>query len=86
MNVSVVVRHCVFLPPASKQAAFGAVVQSQVVRSLRLGLGRSRLHRGYCGAALLPDAGVAGQVIFQGTDNFLNIYNSILVARLVLTW
>ncbi|XP_075106464.1 ylmG homolog protein 2, chloroplastic isoform X2 [Nicotiana tabacum] len=37
-------------------------------------------------AAVLPGDSVAGIVVANGIINFLNIYNSLLVARLVLTW
>ncbi|CAN8300936.1 unnamed protein product [Cochlearia groenlandica] len=37
-------------------------------------------------AAVLPGDSVAGMVVANGLINFLNIYNTILVARLVLTW
>lgn len=37
-------------------------------------------------AAMLPGDSVAGLVVANGLANFLNIYNALLVARLVLTW
>ncbi|MCD9646218.1 hypothetical protein HAX54_035895 [Datura stramonium] len=37
-------------------------------------------------AAVLPGDSVAGIVVANGVLNFLNIYNSLLVVRLVLTW
>ncbi|XP_057516485.1 ylmG homolog protein 2, chloroplastic [Amaranthus tricolor] len=37
-------------------------------------------------AAVLPGDSVAGIVVGNGIMNFLNIYNSLLVVRLVLTW
>ncbi|KAG9156918.1 hypothetical protein Leryth_015519 [Lithospermum erythrorhizon] len=37
-------------------------------------------------AAILPGDSVAGIVAANGILNFLNIYNSLLVVRLVLTW
>ncbi|KAF3319973.1 YlmG protein 2 [Carex littledalei] len=37
-------------------------------------------------AAMLPGDSVAGLVVANGVANFLNIYNALLVARLVLTW
>lgn len=37
-------------------------------------------------AAILPGDSVAGVVVANGILNFLNIYNSLLVIRLVLTW
>ncbi|CAI9755753.1 unnamed protein product [Fraxinus pennsylvanica] len=37
-------------------------------------------------AAILPGDSVAGIVVTNGILNFLNIYNTLLVARLVLTW
>ncbi|KAI3929025.1 hypothetical protein MKX01_029554 [Papaver californicum] len=37
-------------------------------------------------AAVLPGDSVAGLVAANGVSNFLNIYNTILVVRLVLTW
>jgi len=37
-------------------------------------------------AAVLPGDSVAGLVVANGLINFLNIYNTILVVRLVLTW
>ncbi|KAI3892352.1 hypothetical protein MKW92_015271 [Papaver armeniacum] len=37
-------------------------------------------------AAVLPGDSVAGLVAANGVLNFLNIYNTILVVRLVLTW
>ena len=36
-------------------------------------------------AAILGDSAV-GQVVSTGTVNFLNIYNTVLVVRLVCTW
>ncbi|XP_078444383.1 YGGT family protein [Wolffia australiana] len=37
-------------------------------------------------AAVLPGDSVAGLVVANGINNFLNIYNTLLVVRLVLTW
>ncbi|XP_010669316.2 ylmG homolog protein 2, chloroplastic [Beta vulgaris subsp. vulgaris] len=37
-------------------------------------------------AAVLPGDSVAGIVVTNGILNFLNIYNTLLVVRLVLTW
>jgi len=37
-------------------------------------------------AAVLPGDSVAGLVVANGIINFLNIYNTLLVVRLVLTW
>ncbi|KAL9226906.1 hypothetical protein vseg_002665 [Gypsophila vaccaria] len=37
-------------------------------------------------AAVLPGDSVAGVVVANGVLNFLNLYNTILVCRLVLTW
>ncbi|OAY80795.1 YlmG protein 2, chloroplastic [Ananas comosus] len=37
-------------------------------------------------AAVLPGDSVAGLVVANGIMNFLNIYNTLLVVRLVLTW
>ncbi|KAK4353260.1 hypothetical protein RND71_028778 [Anisodus tanguticus] len=37
-------------------------------------------------AAVLPGDAVTGIVVANGVINFLNIYNSLLVCRLVLTW
>ncbi|XP_074276440.1 ylmG homolog protein 2, chloroplastic [Silene latifolia] len=37
-------------------------------------------------AAVLPGDSVAGVVVSNGILNFLNLYNTILVVRLVLTW
>lgn len=37
-------------------------------------------------AAILPGDSVAGLVVANGITNFLNIYNSLLIVRLVLTW
>ncbi|KAL3500859.1 hypothetical protein ACH5RR_039952 [Cinchona calisaya] len=37
-------------------------------------------------AAILPGDSVAGIVVTNGIVNFLNIYNTLLVVRLVLTW
>ncbi|KAG9458109.1 hypothetical protein H6P81_002617 [Aristolochia fimbriata] len=37
-------------------------------------------------AAILPGDSVAGLVVSNGIQNFLNIYNTLLVVRLVLTW
>ncbi|KAG0485332.1 hypothetical protein HPP92_009207 [Vanilla planifolia] len=37
-------------------------------------------------AAILPGDSVAGLVVSNGITNFLNIYNTLLVVRLVLTW
>ena len=37
-------------------------------------------------AAILPGDSVAGLVVANGINNFLNLYNTILVVRLVLTW
>ncbi|CAN1217196.1 YlmG homolog protein 2, chloroplastic [Linum perenne] len=37
-------------------------------------------------AAILPGDSVAGVVVANGVLNFLNIYNTLLVVRLVLTW
>ena len=37
-------------------------------------------------AAILPGDSVAGLVAANGVLNFLNIYNTLLVVRLILTW
>lgn len=37
-------------------------------------------------AAILPGDSVAGLVVANGINNFLNLYNTVLVVRLVLTW
>lgn len=37
-------------------------------------------------AAILPGDSVSGILVTNGILNFLNIYNSLLVVRLVLTW
>jgi YggT family protein len=37
-------------------------------------------------AAVLPGDSVAGLVVANGLSNFLNLYNTLLVCRLVLTW
>ncbi|KAK4748461.1 hypothetical protein SAY87_015047 [Trapa incisa] len=37
-------------------------------------------------AAVLPGDSLAGLVVANGVLNFLNIYNTLLVVRLVLTW
>lgn len=37
-------------------------------------------------AAILPGDSVAGIVVTNGILNFLNIYNTLLILRLVLTW
>lgn len=37
-------------------------------------------------AAVLPGDSVAGLVVANGLNNFLSLYNTLLVARLVLTW
>ncbi|KAL6534059.1 hypothetical protein OROHE_013892 [Orobanche hederae] len=37
-------------------------------------------------AAILPGDSVAGTVITDGISSFLNIYNTLLVVRLVFTW
>ncbi|CAK7352780.1 unnamed protein product [Dovyalis caffra] len=37
-------------------------------------------------AAVLPGDSVAGLVVANGITNFLNLYNTLLVVRLVLTW
>ncbi|KAM3711182.1 hypothetical protein ACB098_01G089800 [Castanea mollissima] len=37
-------------------------------------------------AAVLPGDSVAGLVVANGILNFLNIYNTVLIVRLVLTW
>ncbi|PKU80264.1 ylmG homolog protein 2, chloroplastic [Dendrobium catenatum] len=37
-------------------------------------------------AAILPGDSVAGVLVANGISNFLNIYNTLLVVRLVLTW
>ncbi|PIN23994.1 hypothetical protein CDL12_03297 [Handroanthus impetiginosus] len=37
-------------------------------------------------AAILPGDSVAGVVVTNGILNFLNIYNTLLILRLVLTW
>lgn len=37
-------------------------------------------------AAILPGDSVAGIVVTNGISNFLNLYNTVLIVRLVLTW
>jgi YggT family protein len=37
-------------------------------------------------AAVIPGDSVAGIVVANGILNFLNIYNTLLIVRLVLTW
>ncbi|XP_076898297.1 ylmG homolog protein 2, chloroplastic-like [Bidens hawaiensis] len=46
----------------------------------------SRLLPNHDFAAIIPGDSVAGLVISNGVLNFLNIYNTLLVVRLVLTW
>ncbi|NP_001150770.1 YGGT family protein [Zea mays] len=43
------------------------------------------LSGGHCFAAVLGNS-VAGLVVSNGINNFLNLYNTVLVVRLVLTW
>ncbi|WOL11584.1 hypothetical protein Cni_G20348 [Canna indica] len=45
-----------------------------------------RLPSGHNFAAILPGDSVAGLVVANGITNFLNIYNTLLIVRLVLTW
>ncbi|KAG5018518.1 hypothetical protein AAZX31_06G052000 [Glycine max] len=45
-----------------------------------------RLVSGHNFAAVLPGDSVAGLVVANGVLNFLNIYNTLLIVRLVLTW
>ncbi|XP_047342063.1 ylmG homolog protein 2, chloroplastic [Impatiens glandulifera] len=47
---------------------------------------RSLLSSNHNFAAILPGDSVAGLVVSNGVMNFLNIYNTLLVVRLVLTW
>lgn len=42
--------------------------------------------RSNCLAAIIPGDSVAEMVIASSVFNFLNIYNTVLIARLVLTW
>ncbi|KAG6525520.1 ylmG homolog protein 2, chloroplastic-like [Zingiber officinale] len=51
-------------------------------RSLRV----VSLPSSYSFAAILPGDSIAGLVVANGISNFLNIYNTLLVVRLVLTW
>ncbi|KAJ8492135.1 hypothetical protein OPV22_013856 [Ensete ventricosum] len=44
------------------------------------------LPSGHSFAAILPGDSVAGLVVANGIINFLNIYNTLLIIRLVLTW
>ncbi|CAL9110074.1 unnamed protein product [Musa acuminata var. zebrina] len=44
------------------------------------------LPSGHSFAAILPGDSVAGLVVTNGIINFLNIYNTLLIVRLVLTW
>ncbi|URE39500.1 YGGT family [Musa troglodytarum] len=44
------------------------------------------LPSGHSFAAILPGDSVAGLVVTNGIINFLNIYNTLLIIRLVLTW
>ncbi|KAI4380295.1 hypothetical protein MLD38_006501 [Melastoma candidum] len=49
-------------------------------------LGGPRLPSNHNFAAMLPGDSMAGLVVANGLTNFLNIYNTLLVVRLVLTW
>jgi len=44
------------------------------------------LARGTPFAAIIPGDGVVEAVVTQGLSSFLNLYNSAIIARLVLTW
>lgn len=37
-------------------------------------------------AAVLPGDSVAGLVVANGVLNFLSLYNTLIIVRLVLTW
>ncbi|MQM13942.1 hypothetical protein Taro_046869 [Colocasia esculenta] len=37
-------------------------------------------------AAILPGDSVAGLVVANGINNFLNLYNTLLIVRILLTW
>ncbi|CAI9095956.1 OLC1v1032003C1 [Oldenlandia corymbosa var. corymbosa] len=50
----------------------------------KYGTTNTLLHHNF--AAILPGDSVAGIVATNGILNFLNIYNTVLVVRLVLTW
>jgi len=51
-----------------------------------LNTNRRHLLSGHNFAAILPGDSVAGLVVANGLANFLNLYNTVLIVRLVLTW
>ncbi|GAA0163380.1 hypothetical protein Leryth_000557 [Lithospermum erythrorhizon] len=68
-----------------KFVCFQSYIQEQVQISFRQRTNLDNLsHHNF--AAILPGDAVAGIVAANGISNFLNIYNTLLVVRLVLTW
>ncbi|KAG0631357.1 hypothetical protein M758_1G247000 [Ceratodon purpureus] len=74
----------------SRNPALGEFLQQ--VEGFKVGVRGNRaserlvLTRGRDFAAIIPGDSVAEMVISSSVFNFLNIYNTILIARLVLTW
>ncbi|KAG5244068.1 YGGT family protein [Salix suchowensis] len=73
-------------------------ILKNIIADVNQHMTRIQCRRVYCGrnmnnhlsnhnfAAVLPGDSVAGLVVANGITNFLSIYNTLLVVRLVLTW
>uniref|UniRef100_A0A0E0K9K0 YGGT family protein n=1 Tax=Oryza punctata TaxID=4537 RepID=A0A0E0K9K0_ORYPU len=57
----------------------------RAMATMRRPTGECPLSGEHCFAAVLGDS-VAGVVVSSGINNFLSLYNTVLVVRLVLTW
>ncbi|KAJ8750885.1 hypothetical protein K2173_016066 [Erythroxylum novogranatense] len=73
-------------PFFKKILSFSCHFSEQLTHIHRISHRNSHALSNHSFAAILPGDSVAGVVVANGILNFLNIYNTLLVIRLVLTW
>ncbi|XP_028807068.1 ylmG homolog protein 2, chloroplastic [Neltuma alba] len=73
-------------PIVKKVLSLSCEFQSFCAQIRRSNYKKMNLLSGHNFAAVLPGDSVAGLVVANGILNFLNIYNTLLIVRLVLTW
>lgn len=73
-------------PLLCKLLSFSSNLQSFSSQMRCRNYGHSDAQSNHHFAAILPGDSVAGIVVANGILNFLNIYNTLLIVRLVLTW
>ncbi|KAI4337190.1 hypothetical protein L6164_015636 [Bauhinia variegata] len=73
-------------PIVKRVLSLSSEFHSLCVQIRRSNYRNTSLLSGHHFAAVLPGDSVAGLVVANGILNFLNIYNTLLIVRLVLTW